>query len=245
MIKTLPNRYPELGRLRLGEKSTDPKKPGKPLDNWRLTSPDKGLLMAMGGIYGIKGEIKPWEKGQFEVVIDSNEIDVMLPADPWSAYYELWTKAGCQRRCDGQTAMVPYKDPEGGGLDNVDCVCLSEGKMPGTGLDVCSPNGRLSVVMLDTPGVGVWLMTTSSINACMEIEAQVELLERTGTFPAYGKLAIEHRTVKKSWESFERKFNVPTLRLAGTLRNMVAGAAATPALPQVQGGQDEAQGDAF
>lgn len=218
-IKTLDKRYPELGRLRLGERPASSTKPGKPLDHWRLTSANRELLEAMGGLYGIKSPIKPWEK-QFELEIDSQEIDVMLPGDPWSVHMEMWSKAGCQRRCDGETAVVPYKDPDGGGLEEVPCRCIAEGKQPGIDKDTCAVTGRLKVVITDAPGVGIWLMTTGSINAALELTAQVDLLESTHSLPAMGKLVIEPRKVKKSWEQYERSFYVPVLRLSGALRGL-------------------------
>lgn len=249
MIKTLPSRPPELGRLRLGEKV--PTKSGKlapaKLKTFRATSNDELTLRALAAIYG--GDVVEWPEGEqaFQVTTETDAIDVLLPADPLFTAFERWSAAGCQRRCDGELCNVPVEGPEGGHLEETDCLCLGEGLTPGDRDDVkkgaCTVTVRLKVVIPAVPGLGVWVLTSHSIYAAMELPAQVALLEgmaqRGQLIPA--TLAADHRTEKKSWEKYERDFIVPSVRVRRSLQQLTELAAgAAPVAAISSGGGAEA-----
>lgn len=234
MIKNLPVKFPELARLRLGEKDEEGKM--RRLETWRATSHDECLLKAFASVYG--GEVTPWdgapsgEGTQFEVVSETDSVDVFIPPNnALSTAYERWGKGGCKRRCDGFRCLEAMEGPDGGHMEEVECECDDKGWTPGEASDVragaCSVYVRLQVVLPNLPGVGIWLMTSGSINAAMEMPAQYELLTamnpQSVMVPA--ELVIEPRTKKKAWEKFERKFLVPVLRPSTSLGRLAALAA--------------------
>jgi hypothetical protein len=149
--------------------------------------------------------------------------------DPLYCAYEKWGSGGKQRTCDGEFCTVPVEDPEGGHLDEADCVCAVEGWTPSNAKDVkagaCVVTTRLKVVMPELPGAGIWLMTTGSIMAAMELPAQVSLLQAMAQnnmiVPAV--LAIEAREHKRTDEKFMRKYHVPTIRIRESLSALAAG----------------------
>ena len=230
LLKGIPKRHPELGRLRLGHKTKGGKTPMEPLPTWRATSPDQVSIEAFADLYG--GEPQPWadRPGEWEVFSTSSELEVGVPADPIFAAYERWGKGGVQRRCDGERCLVSVQDPEGGYMEEVPCVCENNEWVVGDKDDVakgaCTLNFRLKVVLYRLPGIGIWMMTTGSVIAAGELPAQVELLrgfaERGIIVPAV--LAIEHRKIKYAWEKFERNFKVPVLRVRESLERLAAGA---------------------
>lgn len=236
ILRGIPMRYPELGRLRLGDRSGSGRTPMRALSTWRATSKDRTVLEALASIYG--GQVTEWkrDKGtEYQVYTDSDELDVMLPADPIFAAYESWAKSGVQRRCDGERCTMVVKSPDGGHMEEVDCVCAAHGWWPGVKEDVdagaCTLNLRLKVVLPRVPGVGIWLMTTSSFIAASELPAQALMLrgfaERGLMVPA--QLAIEPRTLRRPEEKFDRNFNVPVLRIRESLSAIASGQVAQPA----------------
>lgn len=226
-------RLPELGRLRLGARGEK----GQPvsLETWRLTSRDRGLLEAVAQRVG--GEVSPWEE-QWELRTSLTEIEVVVPpGEVLSAWWELWSAAGCQRRCDGQRATVA----SGEAIVETDCVCLAEGLVPG-GDGACSLTTRLTVLVPSWPGLGGWRLETGSEIAWREMTAQLHLLRRLvadggGFVPA--TLAIEERIAKRPGVG-TRRYRVPVLRSRASLAEVVGGTrpvlggvsdAETPALP--------------
>lgn len=265
-LRGIPMRYPEIGRLRLGDRSGTGRTPMRALSEWRATSKDRTVLEAFASIYG--GQVTEWkrEKGtEFQVYADTNELDIMLPADPIYAAYEQWAKSGVQRRCDGERCTVVVKSPDGGHMEEQECVCAANGWWPGVKEDVdagaCTLNLRLKVVLPRVPGIGIWLMTTSSFIAASELPAQAMMLrgfaERGLMVPA--QLAIEPRSLRKADEKYDRNFMVPVLRIRESLASIAAGgvqvagalapspSASAPALPAPApaalptGGGDEIQ----
>lgn len=213
-MRSIREQAPELGRLRGGIQNDK----GQPesIDHWRATSVDKDRLGVLGGLYGIREPIREWQ-GQYEIELDTNTIECMIPGDPLFVAYELWGSGGCQRRCDGIRANVPVETPEGGHMEQVDCVCDEEGKEPGD-KDACSPTTRLKVVIPQVPGIGVWLMTSGSIFAAQEMMGQMNILASIGPSGAvWADLVLEPRELKRPWEKYTRSFNVPVLRLRQSL----------------------------
>lgn len=208
-------RMMELGRVRLGEKGAkgEPRK----LDTFRFTSASRVLLEAVAERYG--GEVREWQgapdEGYYEVVTKADALDVVFPpiysdADgsptvPFSQWMELWKSGGCERRCDGETEALSGKA----------CLCDPKDR-------ACKPTTRISFMLPDIPGLGVWRVESKGWNAAAETPAAVSVLVRAATegrfIPAV--LRLENRTSKKGGT---RKFVVPVIDVAGATLNELAG----------------------
>lgn len=234
-MRPLRERAPELGRLRGGVQNDK----GQPtsIDHWRATSADQDRLNVLGGLYGIRTKVKPW-KDQFEIELDTDTIKVLIPGDPLFVAYELWGSGGCQRRCDGMVASVPITTPDGGHMEQVDCVCDALGLDPND-KESCSPTARLKVVIPEVPGIGIWVMTTGSVFACQELQGQINILNQIGPSGAiWADLVLEPREIKRPWEKFTRTFNVPILRIRDSLQALLQGSGS----PALTTGGDEGTG---
>lgn len=181
-IITLQRQARELGRLRTGWSvpNPDPNKRPRPVKSqtWVVTSHAEHYVKAAADAWG--GDVERWQPQgngapQFRVVTKAEQIDALLPpGDPLSQYNEMWTKGGCQRRCDGQTEQISRKP----------CLCLAE-----FGEDwhllrqdtyrkdkVCAATSRLNVVLPDMPDVGVWRAETHSFYAANEWGGTVDMV---------------------------------------------------------------------
>jgi len=205
------------------------------LDAWRFTSDREDAIRAVAEIYG--GDPHPWSDrtGEWEVFTEADTLAVQLPADPLFAAYELWGSGGCQRRCDGERCVVPVQDPQGGHLDEVDCLCEQENKEPGD-KDACGVTVRLKVVLPDVPGIGVWMLTSGSVYAAMELPGICDLIDglrmRSGLLiPCH--LELQYREEKRPYEKFKRQYHVPTLHVAGSINELMASVSDRMATPSI------------
>jgi hypothetical protein len=242
-IVTLQRRMMELGRVRMGHKG--PK--GEPVksDTFRFTSASRSLLEAAAKHYG--GEVSEWtngpDEGYFELRSEASEIAVVFPpifsdADgtptvPVSQWYELWSGGGCQRRCNGETEL----------LTNKPCLCVD-------GDRACKPTTRMSFMLPELPGLGVWRLESHGYNAAAELPGTVSVLAKAahaGEFvPAM--LRIEHRTKKSEGQT--RRFIVPVVDLRDrTVAELAGGSLATlpspPAKPALPAGTPEPEPERF
>lgn len=174
-ILTLQRQARELGRLRAG--FTEPTASGKQRParskTWILTTHQRDYLDAAAEQWG--GEVLEWTPQgggarAWRLITDADSIDaIMPPGDPLSQYNEMWSRGGCQRRCDGETEQ----------LSNKPCVCLEDFgeefhlQPPDK---ACRPHTRLNVILPDVPDVGVWRMETKGFYAANEIAAAVDLI---------------------------------------------------------------------
>lgn len=221
-ILDLARQQTEVGRIRLGVKvkSNGRERPAK-LDRLRFTSPRKALIDRISELYG--GPVEPWQppKGnqQWQVITDTNEVAVVVPPqDPGeSQWFEMWSKGGCLRRCDGKQEKIS-KQP---------CMCD-----PDPAERDCKMHTRLQVMLEDVPGVGVWRVDTSSYYAAVELPGVAELLAMAqGAIP--GRLVLDQRTVTRQIKGEAKTFNfaVPTLHvdaltpkqlMSGQVRELIA-----------------------
>lgn len=207
-IIDLQRRMVEAGRIRAGDTSNGhPRK----LDKWRLTSKDKTRLEAAAVLWG--GEVKEWEGrvGEYELYTTTAELPIMLlPETEPSVYYELWTKGGCQRRCDGQHEL----------LSDSSCLCGDERE--------CKPHLRFPVLLPDLKGIGSWLVQSTGWNAANEIPGAMALLSRATAqgvlMPA--RLRLEQRVEIKSGQT--RRFAVPVIDVDVSFRELMGGAISQP-----------------
>lgn len=216
-ILTLQQRIRELGRIRIGQKvatSSGKTRPAK-LNRFRLTSPSRELLEKVATQYG--GTVAPWSPddkaaGQFEVITESTRMPILVPNQPVSQYFELWSGGGCQRRCDGVTELLKDRP----------CIC---GPDPET--RQCKPTTRLNVVLADIPGVGVWRLESHGYYAALELPGVAELLAKAGGY-VEAFLGLEERTAKREGKTL--RWMVPTIDVDITPAALMAGGGAAPAV---------------
>jgi len=225
-ILELQRRFMTLGRVRLGEKG--PKGEPKRLDSFRFTTASQDLIHAVADVYG--GKPEPWVDapdgdGYWQVTTEARELKIVLPpvysdADgspttTYSQWLESWTAAGAQRRCDGVTEM----------LSGQPCLCRALVEEGGEEARVCQMTTRVSFLLPDIPGVGVWLMTSHGYNAAVELPGTLELLVRAASQHAFIEacLRIENR-VKKTPGEPTKRFVVPVIDLPSvTLKQLASG----------------------
>jgi len=198
-IVTLQRRNTEVGRIRLGQKlkTKNGKEYPSSLETLRFTSPRKDRIEQIAELYG--GEVRPWQplrgNAQWEVVTDTDSVPVMVPPqDPAeSQWLEMWSAGGCQRRCDGVTETISG-DP---------CLCDPDPQERD-----CKMHTRVSVMLKDVKGIGVWLVNTGSFYAATELPGVAEFLVKAqGIIP--GRLILSQRTVTRGGTT--KRFVVPVL----------------------------------
>jgi hypothetical protein len=167
------------------------------LETFRVTSRDQARVTEIAAVYG--GTVTPWEErpGEFEVVTNAAELPILLlPGQALSQWYELWSAGGCQRRCDGVTDVI----------SDGSCVCDSE-----AGDRKCKPTTRLSVMLPEIPGLGVWRLESHGYYAAVELSATAGMLEqataRGQMFPA--RLRIDQRSQVKDGKT--TRYAVPVI----------------------------------
>lgn len=205
-IIELQRRLREVGRIRIGVQvptSNGRSRPSK-LTTFRLTSRDRQVIDAAAGQWG--GQVEPWPDApggaQWQVTTDTAEMQVIVPPGDmaFSQAYEQWTAGGCKVRCDGQWDHLADKA----------CHCDPEQR-------ACDIHTRLSVILPDLPGLGVWRLDTQGYYAAVELGGVVDICAsysaRGAMLPA--RLRLEQREVKRPKPGGggveTRKFAVPVL----------------------------------
>ena len=171
-MKKLTNRLPELGRMRLGAERKG-NRPGTPLDTFRFTSPERGVLDSISSLYG--GEVTRWAD-QWQVIVTEKLIPVMIPPPseswtPCSVTYEHWVSSGWDRRCDGEACVV-WNEATDGTYDqgSVPCMCnLQEEADPHGSFERCKPVTRLNVIIQGIEPLGMFMLSSTGWNAAQEL----------------------------------------------------------------------------
>ena len=201
MIIELQRRLAEIGRIRIGQQVANTRGKGtRPvkLTTFRLTSSDRTRIQHAAGLYG--GTPEPWDAPsgqQWEVITEADALNVIVPPSDmaFSQHYEKWAAGGCERRCDGRLESIS----EG------PCICDPDKRD-------CQIHTRLSVMLRDLPGLGVWRIDTSGYYAAVELQGAVEVVQmaagRGQMLPA--RLRLEQRSIKRQGSSVKR-FAVPVL----------------------------------
>lgn len=207
-IIALQRRLAEVGRIRIGQKA--PKGNPQKLTTFRLTSADRKRIEQAAGLYG--GRPGQWDAPagrQWEVITETDALDVIVPPSDmaFSQAYELWSAGGCQRRCDGAQESISDKP----------CLCDPDNRD-------CDIHTRLSVMLRDLPGLGVWRIDTSGYYAAVELSAAVDVIQmaagRGQMLPA--RLRLEQRQIKRPNETVKR-FAVPVLDIEVSPAQLLAG----------------------
>jgi len=193
------------------------------LKTFRLTSTDRGAVVQAAETYG--GEVKPWQNGknqEWEVITESSSMDVILPPDCVSGpIWEYWNGKSMKFSCTGYDGVCDehVPGPDGAEIVEKDCQCQVHGKR------VCKSKTRLSVLLPDVALGGVWLLTTTSIHAAVELQTMVNLVQMSYAqtlTPA--RLALEPRVSTSGGKT--KHFNVPVLRTQSTIMELQASAQA-------------------
>jgi Recombination directionality factor-like len=230
VLLDIPQRAPELGRIRLGEKNP---RTGAPigLKTFRLTSASRPLLDAAAKLYG--GRVQPWaeapDPGYYQLTTATAELDILIPTNlrSLSQSLELWQGGTLERRCDGTREQIT----------DGPCLCAAAGQ---TGSDRdCELLTRLSVMLPRVPGLGVWRLDTSGWQAATTLPSTITLLASLATGQwAHAVLRAEQRSKRERLADGKvetHRFIVPVIDLPGmTVSQLVAGPeginVATPAL---------------
>lgn len=211
-----------IGRIRTGYRNAS----GNPVKSKTLifTTGNRRAAAAIAELHG--GEVRPWDvrPGEFIVRTTVAEIDVTIPPRDQviTQWYEMWTAAGCARRCDSVTEQIK----------NIPCPCpsdpderarLAKQKTPAA----CKPRTRINVMIPDLPGMGVWTLATGSDQAACEVEDAGDLMtmaREQGIFlPA--TLRLEQRETRTVGEP-TKQYGVPVLEPINTFREIATGALA-------------------
>ena len=221
-LLNIQRRAAEHGRLRTGY--TQGNRPMRSA-TWVVTSHSEEHVRRAAELWG--GEPQAWKPlnstiEQWRVITKTASIEALLtPGDPLSQYNEIWSKGGCQRRCDGETEHISRKP----------CLCAAQ-----FGEDwylqpkgrVCSATSRLNVMLPDLTGMGMWRAETHSFYAASEWGGMVDMVlagtNGQGFMPV--TLRIEPRQRVANGET--KKFPVVVVELRGvTPRQALAGPLST------------------
>jgi hypothetical protein len=208
----------EHGRLRTGY--TQGNRPVRSA-TWVVTSHSEEHVRTAAELWG--GNVEQWSPlnssiEQWRVITKAASIEALItPGDPLNQYNEMWSKGGCQRRCDGETEL----------LSRQPCLCAA--KFGDTWYEqpkgrVCAATSRLNVMLPDLSGMGMWRAETHSFYAASEWGGMVDMVlagtDGKGFVPV--TLRIEPRQRVANGET--KKFPVVVVELRGvTPRQALAG----------------------
>ena len=216
-ILDIQQRDRELGRIRIGAKADGGKRPVK-LEKFRFTSADRSLIETIATLYG--GTAAPWSndgKSEFEVYTTADRVPILLPPEPISQWYELWSGGGCQRRCDGRVNV----------LKDTACACPSDpidrSQAAAFG-KACKPTTRLNVVLADVEGVGVWRLESHGYHAASKLPKLAQFLSQAAQQGVYlpAVLGLEKRSVKRPGEG-RKEWVEPFIHMEATPRALMSG----------------------
>ncbi|SFY52109.1 recombination directionality factor [Streptomyces sp. F-1] len=217
-LRNIQARAAEHGRLRTGY--TQGNRPMRS-STWVVTSHSEEHVRTAAKLWG--GEPEQWSPlnstiPQWRVITKAPAIEALItPGDPLNQYNEMWSKGGCQRRCDGETEL----------LSRQPCLCArqfgEEWHLQPKGR-VCSTTSRLNVMLPDLSGMGMWRAETHSFYAAQEWGGMVDMIlagtNGQGFIPV--TLRIEPRQRVANGET--KKFPVVVVELRGvTPRQALAG----------------------
>jgi hypothetical protein len=230
-IVDLQRRIREVGRIRLGvqvEKGgkTFPRK----LARFRFTSPDRTVIEACAALCG--GTVEAWrndDRDEWEVISNAKEIRILIPPSQMALtqFYEQWAKGFNTHRCNGEWNEAR----------DVACTC-------DPGDRECKATTRLSVILPDIPGLGVWRVESHGWYAAVELRSAVELIgQLVGPAMIPARLRLDQRELRRldKGEAVVRKIVVPVIDIDVSLAQVQAlgaGGAGAPALPAAPAAPD-------
>lgn len=233
-VLDLQRKGQQIGRIRVGQQVSyvkDGKEKTRPakLDTFRITTSSRHTADAVAELFG--GDVREWDR-QWEVITRRSEISVMVPPRDAvvSQWYEMWNAGGCVRRCDSQhdqisggPCLCPHaEDPQD--ADEADHMARRRAEMAKANPSAaCHLITRVSVMIPDLPGLGVFRLDTGSFYAASEISDTAYILQKArdaGVFlPAV--LRIEQRQRVAGGQT--KKYPVPVLEILATFRQIAGG----------------------
>lgn len=222
----------QIGRIRIGQqvKAANGRMRPARLDTFRFTTQSRHSADAIAELYG--GTVRDWEN-EFEVITERSAIDVTIPPRDQiiSQWYEMWSKGGCARRCDSQREKIgagPCLCPHATDPDDtamVEAAAMERARLASLNPpQACEVVTRISVMIPDLPGLGVFRLDTRSYYAAIEIgdaAAVMQVARDRGIFLA-ATLRIDHRSRVANGKT--KKFPVPVLEVIPTFREITSGA---------------------
>lgn len=236
-VLDLQIRFREIGRIRMGEKrvSRNGKEYPAAMDRFRFTSPSRGVLEGMARVVG--GEVTEWADapggGQWQLYAETSEIAVVIPPtdEPFSQWYELWSGAGCQRRCNGVKATVAVKQGQGEDAPIVmrerDCMCDEDNRE-------CKLTTRASFILPWAPGIGVWRLESHGYYAAVELTGTLSYLARQAAQGVYLEciLRLDKREKRVPGQPTST-YVVPVLDTEATPAQLLAGTMPPSTQPEI------------
>lgn len=187
-IVDIQRRLREVGRIRIGEQVPTQSGGTRPvkLSTFRLTSRDRQVIEAAADVFG--GSAGEWKNApdgpQWQVTTESDALPVIVPPGDmsFSQSYEVWSAGGCKVRCDGRWDHIADKA----------CHCHPEAR-------ACDIHTRLSVIVPDLPGLGVWRLDTQGYYAAVELGGIVDVCAQASARGAMlpARLRLEQRSAKR------------------------------------------------
>lgn len=257
-VLDIQRRGQQIGRLRMGEQvgtgtfkqdGTEKMRPVR-RETWRLTTGSRHTADAAGCHYD--SEVRPWN-GQWEVDTKLSEIPVMVPPRDAviSQNYEMWTAGGAARRCNSQFDQIsggpcrcPHADDPDDAEEAARAALLRADMARKNPPQACHLITRVSFMIPDLPGLGVFRLDTSSYYAAVEIGDAAQLMQAArdqGVFLS-AVLRIDQRQRVASGQT--RKYPVPVLEVTSSFRQIASGELAAGGmaaqLPPAQGEQRRA-----
>lgn len=231
-VLDIQRRGQQIGRIRIGVqvRADSGKMRPEKLETFRFTTASRTSAEAIAELFG--GTVRDWE-GQYEVITGKSEIGVTVPPRDQvvSQWYEMWNKGGCLRRCDSQTEQISGKpcqcphaqdpgDPDEVAKAAHERALLAKRNPP----QACKLVTRISVMIPDLPGLGVFRLDSGSYYAAVEIGDAADLMQMArdkGVFlPAM--LRIEQRSRVAGGKT--TRYPVPVLEVLATFRDLASGA---------------------
>ncbi|MEV0915454.1 hypothetical protein AB0I93_14435 [Streptomyces sp. NPDC049967] len=224
-LRNIQQKAAEHGRLRTGY--TQGNRPVRSA-NWVVTSHSEEHVRTAAKLWG--GTAETWKPlnstiEQWRVITKSPSIEALItPGDPLNQYNEMWSKGGCQRRCDGETELLTRQP----------CICAArfgeDWHQQKKGV-VCSTTSRLNVMLPDLSGMGMWRAETHSFYAASEWGAMVDMVlagtDGKGFLPVNLRIEPRQRVADGETKKFpvvvvELRDITPRQALGGPLPTAVA-----------------------
>ena len=201
----------EIGRFRAGGEHSDPRRPGKPLMAWRVTSQFRDVCESYAERFG--GEVKsfdaPLSDDTFQVYTEAAEISLELIEEqhaPFSWAMEQWGQSGVQVRCNQHEKLerVSYKESVKGKAQTLErwevspCTCDME-------QPVCERRLRVQFLDPELERLGVMRFETGGLTTGNDLIGQYQLgltmMTRGRQIRAALRLAPTERRVLKTAEN--------------------------------------------
>lgn len=248
-VLDVQRRGQQLGRLRMGETLVSQK--GNPYpartDTFLFTTGSRYAAEIVGAKFG--GQAGPWsvDPRQFAVLTTETAIFVTIPPRDGivSQSYEMWNAGGAIRRCDSQRDEISGKPcscphaEDTGNADEVANMALRRAELAKLNPpQACKLTTRISVMIPDLPGLGVWRLDTHSYYAAVEIGDQAELMETARDQGVFLRAMLRIDQRKRIAGGKTKSYPVPVLEILDTFRDLVTGVlAAGPSAAVLQPGK--------